>query len=133
MRRPVAVRLGISLLVLALVLNAAAVLATAPQVSRLQGTPTSSGGAIASLLFYAALVYAIAQRRNWARLVFGFLFITGTVLAIFFAVLNRRLGEVSAPGLAFLLLIGAGVVCLFLPSAAAWYHGSQRSGLGAPR
>jgi hypothetical protein len=125
MTRPVAVRLGISLLLLALILNAAAVLSGAPRMSRLQGTPVSSGGAIAGLLFYAALLYAIAQRRNWARLLFAFLVVTGTILAIFFAALSRRMGEVSPPGLAFLLLIGAGVVCLFLPSASAWYHGGR--------
>jgi|SRR5712672_2860379 len=127
MTRPVAVRLGLSLLLLALILNAAAILISARYVSRVDGSTTRSGGAAASLLLYGALLYAMAQRSNWARLIFAFLYVVGAMLSILFALLTRWMGEGWGPQLASLLLIGAGIVCLFLPSAAAWYHAPGRS------
>jgi hypothetical protein len=125
MARPVAVRVGLALLLLALILNATALLMSAGHVSRVEGSPTSSGGAAASLLFYGAFLYAMAQRRNWARLVFAFLFVVGAILSILFTLLNRLVGEGWGPQVASLFLIGAGLVCLFVPSAAAWYHAPE--------
>ena len=144
MKAPIVVRIGISLLVLGLVLRAVALFASIPQALRVQGTATGAAGEGVSLLFFAAFVYAMARRRNWARLVFAFLYVTGAILSMFFALLNSRLpelailrGDVVGPQLALLVLIGAGMVCLFLPSAAAWYHGvpqqpNKRLKLSAP-
>jgi hypothetical protein len=136
MNRPVAVRIGIALLVLALIVRAAALVAFIPQTSRFQGTTTSGAGAVVSLLFYAAFVYAMAQRRNWARVVFAFLYVTAAMLTIFFALANGRLsefanplGELMGPQLVLLSLVGVAMVCLFLPSAADWYHRRDRSSL----
>ena len=41
----------------------------------------------------------------------------------------ESLGEVTTPRLALLVLVGVGVACLFLPSAAPWYHSPRRSSL----
>ena len=136
MNRPAAVRIGIALLLLALILRAADLVVFILRTSRFEGTTTSAAGAAVSLLGYTAFVYAMAQRRNWARVVFAFLYVMAAILAMFFALVNGRLGEfanplgdLTAPKLLLLLLVGPAMVCLFLPSAADWYHGRHRSSL----
>jgi hypothetical protein len=135
MTRPVTVRIGILLLSLALIIRAAALLVLIPQTPRMQDT-VSVGGEGASLLIYAGIVYALARGNNWARLLFAFAYVTGAMLTIFFAIGNRGLGEfanplgeVTMPHLILMVLVGAGVACLFLRSAAVWYHRSRRSSL----
>ncbi len=116
------------LLFLALILRATALFVAIPHASRV-----STAGEAASLLFYAIFVYAMAQRRNWARLVFAFLYVTGVLLAVFFTFVNPRLGEFANPigelagaQVVLLVLVGAGMICLFLRAAADWYHSPQR-------
>ena len=128
MNRPVAVRIGIALLLLALVLRAAVLLVTITQTARQHASPIGAGGDAASLLIYASFVYGIAQRRNWVRLVFAFLVVTGVILGFAFAFIRGQ-GELAGPQLVVLVLVGAGTAFLFAPSAAAWYHGSVRSSL----
>ena len=128
MKRPFAVRIGISLLVLALILRAAALLVTITETIRQHAPTISAGGDSASLLVYAAFVYGMAQGRNWVRLVFAFLVVTGAILGYAFGFIRGE-GEFGGLQLAVLVLVGAGTGCLFSPSAAAWYHGSERSSL----
>ena len=128
MKRPVAVRIGISLLLLALILRAAALIVTITQTVRHQSTTISAGGDAASLLIYAAFVYGMAQRRNWVRLLFAFLAVTSAIMALGFGFIGGY-GGLGGAQLALVVLVGAGVVCLFSPSAAAWYRGSDRSSL----
>ena len=71
------------------------------------------------------LLYGIAVGRNWARLAFGFMFVVGLPWVIVLSI--QRAAAVPplsiAVGVVLGTLEGAGVVCLFLPQAAAWYHG----------
>ena len=134
MNRPMTVRIGILLLSLALILRTALLLVTlrlSPPEHRM-----GVAGEAARLLIFGGMVYALARGNNWARIVLAFVYVTGAVLTAFFAFGNRRLGdfanpigEVTASGALLLLLMGAGVMCLFLPSASAWYHASRRSSL----
>jgi hypothetical protein len=133
MNRPVAVRIGILLLSLALIIRAATLLVLILKTSRIRGT-MSVGSEAATLVVLGGVVYAIARGNNWARVVLAFLYVTGIILIIFFAMGNPRLGEfasslgdVTTLGLVLLVLNGAGLACLFLPSAAPWYHGPARS------
>jgi hypothetical protein len=81
------------------------------------------GAAATSLLIYGTLLYAIARRRNWARLVFAFLYVVSVLLSAGLALHYRTSGATWSPvRLGEIALIGAGLVCLFLPSASAWYH-----------
>jgi hypothetical protein len=73
---------------------------------------------------YGGLLYGIARRRNWARLIFASLF----AVALPFSVLAMTQYARNAPrsiavSVVLTFLQGTGLVCLFLPSAAAWYHG----------
>jgi hypothetical protein len=91
-------------------------------------TATSVGRSVFTLCVYGGLLYAIARRRNWARLTVGALF----VIALPFAVIEllryaglHQVNVVSRPIATFVLigiLQGAGVVCLFLPASTRWYH-----------
>ena len=135
MKQPIAVRIGVLLLSLAFVIRAATLLVVISHPARTQGT-VSVGGEAASLLVYAGVVYALARGNNWARVLFAFLYVSGAVMTVFFAFGNRRLGEfasplgdVTTPRLALLVFVGVGVACLFMPSAAGWYHSPRRSSL----
>lgn len=133
MNRPPTVRIGLTLLLLALILRGAVLVVFIPRISSAQGPPPGVGAAVASLLFYAAFVYAMSQRRNWARLVFAFLYVAvgmvGFIAALSPQMSMLALWQPSGPQLAVLLLVGAGMIFLFLPSAADWYHGRERSSL----
>ena len=137
MDRPKAVRIGVILLLLALLLRAAFLVINIS--SRSEVTTTGLAGEAVSLLIFAAFIHVIARGRNWARLVFAFLYVTNAVLAFFFGVLRPHLAsadfadmavpQISGIQLAWLVLVGAGMICLFFPSAAAWYHGRSGSSL----
>jgi len=88
------------------------------------------GQAATTFLIFGCLLYAIGRRRNWARLVFTFLYIVG----VFFALtMMGRFGSAGAIAVVLtvglIIVQGAGLACLFLPSASAWYHSSGRSSL----
>jgi len=123
MERPIAVRLGSWLLLVGLLSSLATFLWPKPEMSGI-------GAAATSLLIYGTLLYAITQRRNWARLVFAFLYVVGVLLSAGMAWHYRASGATWSPvRLGEIVLIGAGLVCLFLPSASGWYHVSHRSSL----
>lgn len=121
---PIAVRVGIWLIGLTLV---------ASLISYLWPRPHMSGGigqAATVLLIYGCLLYAAARRRNWARLTFTFLYVVSVILSL------AMLGRFRPTGAAMIVLTvgwiivqGAGIACLFSPSATAWYHASERSSL----
>ena len=88
------------------------------------------GQAATTFLIFGCLLYAIGRRRNWARLVFSFLYIVGVFFALTMMGRFRAAGTIAAVFTVGLILVqGAGLVCLFLPSASAWYHPSARSSL----
>ncbi len=124
MPRPTAVRVGLWLVGLTLL---------ASFVSYLWPRRHMSGGigqAATLLLIYGSLLYATARRRNWARLTFTFLYIVSAILSL--AMLGR-FGPADTAAIiltvGWITVQGAGLACLFLPSAAAWYHASDRSSL----
>ena len=88
------------------------------------------GQAATTFLIFGCLVYAIGRRRNWARLVFTFLYIVGVLLAL---TMMGRFGSAGAMAVVLtvglIIVQGAELACLFLPSASAWYHPSGRSSL----
>ncbi len=117
MPAPTSVRLGISLVGVSLAVDAVLTLWPGqPDV------PGRVGQAATTILIYGCLLYAIARRRNWARLVFAFLY----VVAMPFAVMMMLRNDANLAGIAvticLIALQGAGLVSLFLPTAAAWYH-----------
>ncbi len=88
------------------------------------------GLAAPTFLIFGCLLYAIGRRRNWARLVFTFLYIVGVLLAL---TMMGRFGSAGAMAVVLtvglIIVQGAELACLFLPSASAWYHPSGRSSL----
>ena len=73
---------------------------------------------------YGGLLYAIARRRNWARLIFACLYAIALPFSVI-AMLHfmHAVTRTVMVSVVLTLLQGAGLVCLFLPQAAAWYHG----------
>jgi len=85
------------------------------------------GQAATTFLIFGCLLYAIGRRRNWARLVFTFLYIVGVFFALTMMGRFRSAGAIAVVLTVGLIIVqGAGLACLFLPSASAWYHPSGR-------
>jgi len=121
---PTTVRIGIWLIGLALLTDLLASLW--PRAHTTGGI----GQAATTFLIFGCLLYAIGRRRNWARLVFSFLYIVGVFFALTMMGRFRAAGTIAAVFTVCLIVVqGAGLVCLFLPSASAWYHPSARSSL----
>jgi len=124
MSPPTTVRIGIWLIGLTLLTDLLASLW--PRAHMTGGI----GQAATTFLIFGCLLYAIGRRRNWARLVFSFLYIVGVFFALTMMGRFRAAGPIAAVCTVGLILVqGAGLVCLFLPSASAWYHPSARSSL----
>ena len=124
MSPPTTVRIGIWLIGLTLLTE---LLASLWPRAHMKG---GIGQAATTFLIFGCLLYAIGRRRNWARLVFGFLYIVGVFFALTMMGRFRAAGTIAAVFTVGLILVqGAGLVCLFLPSASAWYHPSARSSL----
>ena len=121
---PTTVRIGIWLIGLTLLTDLIASLW--PQAQMTGGI----GQAATTFLIFGCLLYAIGRRRNWARLVFTFLYIVGVFFALALMGRFRSAGAIAVVLTVGLIIVqGAGLVCLFLPSASAWYHPSGRSSL----
>lgn len=80
------------------------------------------------LCLFGGLLFAIAYRRNWARLTFAFLFVVG----VFYIVLQMRITHSYAPfDVAVVVCVAAlqvaGLIYLFLPESSAWYHAGGRA------
>jgi len=121
---PTTVRIGIWLIALTLLTDLLASLW--PRAHMTGGI----GQAATTFLIFGCLLYAIGRRRNWARLVFSFLYIVGVFFALTMMGRFRAAGTIAAVFTVGLIVVqGAGLVCLFLPSASAWYHPSARSSL----
>src|SRR5207247_5246124 len=119
MPRPIAVQLGVSLLLVGLLSSIAGFLWPKPEMSGI-------GAAATSLLIYGTLFFAITRRRNWARLLFAFLYVVGVLLSLCMALHYRTVGASWSPiRLGQVAVIGAGLVCVFLPSATACFHTSE--------
>ena len=117
MPTPSSVRLGIWLIGVGLATDA--ILTLWPGQPYMSGR---IGQAATTILIYGCLLYAIARRRNWARLVFAFLYVISLPLNVLFMLRSHTTlsGVVITVGL--IALQGAGLVFLFVPDAAAWYH-----------
>ncbi len=88
------------------------------------------GQAATVMLIYGSLLYAIARRRNWARLTFTFLYILNVIFSLVMLGRYQRADIATvALTLGWIVLQGGGLACLFFPSATAWYHGPSRSSL----
>jgi hypothetical protein len=121
---PTTVRIGIWLIGLTLLTDLLASLWPRPHMTG------GIGQAATTFLIFGCLLYAIGRRRNWARLVFSFLYIVGVFFALTMMGRFRAAGTIAAVFTVGLIVVqGAGLVCLFLPSASAWYHPSARSSL----
>jgi hypothetical protein len=114
---PVTARVGFWLIGLTVVMDLVASLWPRP------GMHPHIGQAAFTLAIYGGLLYAMAHRRNWARLTFAFLYIVSLAVSIPMMTKHQSV-EVTTAIVAFVLILlqGAGLVCLFLPRAAAWYH-----------
>ena len=124
MSPPTTVRIGIWLIGLTLLTDLIASLW--PRAHMTGGI----GQAATTFLIFGCLLYAIGRRRNWARLVFTFLYIVGVFFALTMMGRFRSAGTIAVVLTVGLIIVqGAGLACLFLPSAAAWYHPSGRSSL----
>jgi hypothetical protein len=124
MSPPITVRVGIWLIGLTLLTNLIASLW--PRAQMMGGI----GQAATTFLIFGCLLYAIGRRRNWARLVFTFLYIVGVFFALTLMGRFRSAGTIAVLlNMGLIIVQGAGLACLFLPSAAAWYHPSRRSSL----
>jgi len=119
---PRSVRLGIGLMGTVLLWDVVRIFWPGPI------TTTSVGGSIFTVCVYGGLLYAIASRRNWARLLVGALFVVAVPFVFIRVFSYTRVHEMSmtSPPVAVALILGvlqgAGIVCLFLPSASRWYH-----------
>ena len=88
------------------------------------------GQAATVMLIYGSLLYAIARRRNWARLTFTFLYILNVIFSLVMLGRYQRADIATVVlTLGWIVLQGGGVACLFFPSATAWYHAPNRSSL----
>jgi hypothetical protein len=121
---PRSVRLGVLLIASAIAINVLAKLWQRSITSR-----TIAEVVLMACLF-GGLLFAIAYRRNWARLTFAFVWVIAIVFAIVFVTrpgpLTPVLGAVS---IAVAVLQGIGLVLLFTREASAWYHPSKPSSL----
>ena len=121
---PITVRVGIWLIGLTLLTDLIASLW--PRADMMGGI----GQAATTYLIFGCLLYAIGRRRNWARLLFTFLYIVGVFFSLTMTGRFRSAGTIAALFTIGLIIVqGAGLACLFLPSASAWYHPSGRSSL----
>src|SRR5207249_7241966 len=86
------------------------------------------GLAAPTFLIFGCLLYAIGRRRNWARLVFMFLYIVGVFVALTMMGRFRSAGTIAVVlTMALIIVQGAGLTSLLLPSASACYHPSGSS------
>jgi len=121
---PITVRVGIWLIGITLLIDLVASLW--PRAHMTGGV----GQAATTFLIFGCLLYAIGRRRNWARLVFAFLYIVGVFFSLTMMGRFRSAGMIAVVLTMGLIIVqGAGLACLFLPSASAWYHPSGRSSL----
>jgi hypothetical protein len=78
---------------------------------------------ILGLAIPGLLLYGTATRRNWARLTFASLFVIGLPFAVVVFVRQGPSSSQAALAITFICLEAAGMVLLFLPQSAHWYHG----------
>src|SRR5947208_17090647 len=88
------------------------------------------GLAAPTFLIFGCRLYAIGRRRNWARLVFTFLYIVGVLLAL---TMMGRVGSAGAMAVVLtvrlIIVQGADLPGLNWASASSCYHPSRRRSL----
>ena len=78
---------------------------------------------ILGLVLPGLLLGGIAFRRNWARLIFAILFVISLPSSVVMSIRQAPISPLHvALWLVLVILEGTGVVLLFLPQSAAWYH-----------
>ena len=78
---------------------------------------------ILGLVLPGLLLGGIAFRRNWARLIFALLFLISLPSSVVISIRQAPISPLHvALWLVLVILEGTGIVLLFLPQSAAWFH-----------
>jgi hypothetical protein len=116
MSPPISVRLGILSQGIGLAGILLAIALSAPQL------PRAVVAAALPILLSAGLLYAMSRGHNLARLFTLFCYSAGLPFGLYWTLRAGTTTRQFVPALIWDLFIGAGVACLFSPTASAWYH-----------
>ena len=117
---PKTVRLGVTLIGVALALDVM-------EIFGAKGwTLNSLTQVIVLVLLFGGLLFGIARRRNWARLLFALLFVAALPFSLV-AMSRAPLSRTLVLSMCLAALQAAGLLLLFLPTSSAWYHGRDRA------